>query len=521
MSISQIIRVMLLVVLGGATLTAQAAGPGKGTLSKTVSSLANCQASKVTVSWNLSSLMGEPMVKGNFKWTGDGECKLPSSTVVWLKLAIANSMSGFVKLPLDEVPKANQGFGRDMARSPNWNSTVCSYSGVEAKNCLPKEQAVKLWKEGRVVDFVLQWDPADVRSTSRSNGGSKSSSGPVAIGSGGVNYKIHTPAPRRTTSSSKSTQSTSSVTPKSSTTASNDPNYDIAGQQMRNQQRIREQQRRQLALMEQQRIAEDRARQQQINQNAEQMADVMMAVGEMDLPEPVAWAGTSWLLGLTTLAMMPNGDDVAGQDEFDYDLLFSSTAVALTGATAYLRFADLGDVKRKNVQLLRSSFSLADREQFVVFSKEDELDGFTLSTAKYYGSEYDKSGFAVWTDYSSHKSDETISYAVENDGDNKLYTTDKHVAFSAGLGGWVEARNGLLWGFGAMPFSLNIMDDHAFTRMGPLFPELGGRNSDESMSILDALGPLRVEVSKDKLTFSSLYDAQTGSMSLGLGYSWR
>ena len=132
-----------------------AVGPGAGTKSKYNVRIGQCNADSITVKWKLDSLMSEPVVGGSFKWTGNS-CSLPSSTTIWLKVADNYGGAGYVKLS-PATPKANAGYGYNTSGSPSWNNTVCGYRGTSARGCLSKKDAVSLWKNGRVVDFVVQW----------------------------------------------------------------------------------------------------------------------------------------------------------------------------------------------------------------------------------------------------------------------------------------------------------------------------------------------------------------------------
>lgn len=519
-------------VLASAVLmssTALAAGPGKGSLNKGSMKIGNCQASAVTASWQLESLMGEPTVKGSFKWSGDSECALPTSTMVWLEMS-NGSQKGYVRLPLDEVPKGNGGFGRDMSRSPNWDKTVCSYSGTESTDCYGADQAKDFWKNGRVTSFTVKWNPADVKaiepkptaqtsssssSTARSSAAAATSSASRSSSASG--YQSAAQPTSGSTSQPSSSRSTSRA-------ASTDYARQSAERNRQHMAQVNEQMRRQRQI--------DAQRQQNIDQAAAGMADVAMMASQMDIdvPKPLAVAGVAWLAGLATTAIvMPDGSDsdVPGQENFEYNLFFSPTFVALVGGAAYLRFSGAletssGGSKLTNVQILKSQYSLGDREQFLVTSKEDTLEGFRLSTGKYFGDKSSRSGVAIWTDFALEKSSDQINYWVENDGNALRYSTKKHISFSGGGGYWHENESGLIWALGVMPVSAHILDDHGYTKFGGFFyGELDTADKDEALNILDIFGPIRAEIVKDRFTLSALYDGQTGTSSFGLGYTWR
>lgn len=139
----------------GINLPSWAVGPGSGTKTKYNVRIANCHASLVTVRYKLDSLMGEPTVAGSFKWEGN-DCRLPSSTKIWLQITDGHGGKGYVKI--DPVaPKANAGYGYNATGSPNWGSAICGFNGTRATRCLSPSNAKSLWKSGRVTDFVVVW----------------------------------------------------------------------------------------------------------------------------------------------------------------------------------------------------------------------------------------------------------------------------------------------------------------------------------------------------------------------------
>ena len=152
-SVKMMIVMLLAVTLAPAT--ALAAGPGKGSLSKSGVRVGPCYANSVDVRYRLDSLMGEPVVGGSWSWSGDSSCSLPSSTVIWLKVQSGSSY-GYVRLD-PVVPDANEGFGYNVSGSPNWNETVCGYSGARPQGCMNSGAAKNLWKSGRVTGFEIGW----------------------------------------------------------------------------------------------------------------------------------------------------------------------------------------------------------------------------------------------------------------------------------------------------------------------------------------------------------------------------
>ena len=134
---------------------AHATGPGEGTTSQRNVRICSCTASTVTVKYQLDSLMGEPTVKGSYKWEGP-ECTLPSSTVVWLEVSNSAGLKGYVRMS-PATPKAGGGYGYDTTGSPNWDKALCGYSGTRTSTCLSPDKAKELLKTGSVKGFHISW----------------------------------------------------------------------------------------------------------------------------------------------------------------------------------------------------------------------------------------------------------------------------------------------------------------------------------------------------------------------------
>jgi len=107
----------LAVLLLAAPLAALAVGPGSGSQSRHNFRVGNCQVSNMQVLYKLDSLMGEPTVSGSYKWSGNGNCSLPSSTTIWLKVEDGSGGRGYVRLS-PAVPKGNAGYGYNPTGSP-------------------------------------------------------------------------------------------------------------------------------------------------------------------------------------------------------------------------------------------------------------------------------------------------------------------------------------------------------------------------------------------------------------------
>ncbi|QJX02544.1 hypothetical protein HML84_13675 [Alcanivorax sp. IO_7] len=138
-----------------APVAALAVGPGSGSQSRHNFRVGSCQVSSMQVIYKLDSLMGEPTVSGSYKWTGNGNCSLPSSTTLWLKVQdssggaamyASNRRSPKATAPTAITPPA-PGLGRSPVRLQR-----------QPPHQLPAPNGAKnLWKSGRVTDFSVTW----------------------------------------------------------------------------------------------------------------------------------------------------------------------------------------------------------------------------------------------------------------------------------------------------------------------------------------------------------------------------
>ncbi len=118
-----------------------ASPPGKGTYSTRPGG----KVSSLEVSYNLSSLMGEAVINGIWKWDGTAD-SLPSDTVVWLK--VTNSMgSAFIKID-STVPKKGA-WSYNTSGSPAWNKVLYQgYNGNQGQRPVDADTAKAFWKQG-------------------------------------------------------------------------------------------------------------------------------------------------------------------------------------------------------------------------------------------------------------------------------------------------------------------------------------------------------------------------------------
>lgn len=120
-----------------------------------------CILTSLTVKWNISSLMGEPVVNGSFKWqAGSGTDKdcLNYKDFIILKCQSNSNTNSYAWVKISPtVPNAGAGFGFNTSGSPSWDNMFCSYNGIgQVSECWSAIDAKKFWKSGfSVVDFKI------------------------------------------------------------------------------------------------------------------------------------------------------------------------------------------------------------------------------------------------------------------------------------------------------------------------------------------------------------------------------
>lgn len=149
-------KAFLMFILCLAMSSAQLQAQKKGTLSRNNILVQDCSYN-FTVAYSLWHLMGEPTVNATYKISGDANCKLPHTTLVWLKIEHpTNGMFGFIKVD-PVVPKVNGDYGYTSTGSPNWDEYICSVVKNKKGECYSKEEAILLYKEGEVTSFEVGW----------------------------------------------------------------------------------------------------------------------------------------------------------------------------------------------------------------------------------------------------------------------------------------------------------------------------------------------------------------------------
>jgi len=111
------------------------------------------QLKSITVKWNLSLLMGEPVVNGVFKWTagsGTPVDYLDYRDYVLLECTPKKSTGYLVYIKITPtVPKSGEGFGFNTPGSPSWKSVFCARDGKDMTCNVPDFYADKRGKFGK------------------------------------------------------------------------------------------------------------------------------------------------------------------------------------------------------------------------------------------------------------------------------------------------------------------------------------------------------------------------------------
>ena len=119
----------------------------------------NCQIKSMTVRYHVGASVGEPVVKGAYKWEAGedtGTDCLPENLVIWLKVKSKHGGHGYIKLDPSSPVKAGKGYGKPAADSPDWDSFICGFEGAKKIYCFTAVKAKAFYKDGMtVVDFRL------------------------------------------------------------------------------------------------------------------------------------------------------------------------------------------------------------------------------------------------------------------------------------------------------------------------------------------------------------------------------
>jgi ankyrin repeat protein len=124
-----------------------------GELTQTNLTVGDIAISSLTTRYRISTLVGEPLVSGSWKWESDSDATLPYNFAVLLRIENGQT-KGYIKID-PSIPKPNKGYGFNASGSPNWTSFLCGYQGNQKLNCLNKEQAQLMLKGGSVTGMVL------------------------------------------------------------------------------------------------------------------------------------------------------------------------------------------------------------------------------------------------------------------------------------------------------------------------------------------------------------------------------
>jgi hypothetical protein len=103
----------------------------------------------LTVKWSFSTLYGEPVLNGSFKWEAGYDT--PSDFLKYNDVIILELDNTYgrnckcIKLN-PTVPKAGEGFGYNVSGSPSWSNVFCDYDGESLG--LTAAEAKAYWEKG-------------------------------------------------------------------------------------------------------------------------------------------------------------------------------------------------------------------------------------------------------------------------------------------------------------------------------------------------------------------------------------
>ena len=114
-----------------------------------------CNIDSVNVSYTLWSIVGEPGVTSNIEWTGTPANCLPGKSFHVSAKLEGGGTYAYVDLEVGVVKNSGEGWGFNVAGSPNWDKLYCGY-GTYSSTCWDATTAKAFYKSTyTVTDFVL------------------------------------------------------------------------------------------------------------------------------------------------------------------------------------------------------------------------------------------------------------------------------------------------------------------------------------------------------------------------------
>jgi hypothetical protein len=121
-----------------------------------------CEVDNITATWNLRTLMGEPVIGGNFKWEapwgGDESCMSYNDfIIIQVRSNEQRDWWGWISISPGSTPRAGEGYPYNVSGSPQWNQLICGFDrDGNRENCMTSDDAKYFWQQGfSVVDFKL------------------------------------------------------------------------------------------------------------------------------------------------------------------------------------------------------------------------------------------------------------------------------------------------------------------------------------------------------------------------------
>jgi hypothetical protein len=130
-----------------------AAPPGRGEITVNPGN----EVDTLTVRYNISNLMGEPIINGTYRWESSTIESLPEDTAVWLKIQSYTNPPNYAFIKLDPAPGDRGEWAQNFAGSPNWDKTLTlSYEDNNTLVYADARAAKQFWIGGfKVIDAFL------------------------------------------------------------------------------------------------------------------------------------------------------------------------------------------------------------------------------------------------------------------------------------------------------------------------------------------------------------------------------
>lgn len=135
-----ILCAMMMVLMASSVF---AAPPGRGQ----INGFTKSGITEFVVRYNISSLMGEPTINGNYMWNSNSVKQLDYHTIVWLH--IHNNINGDAWIRLDPTVPDRGEWSYNVTGSPNWDKALVDAWTLETTTrYVPAKVAKDFWRNG-------------------------------------------------------------------------------------------------------------------------------------------------------------------------------------------------------------------------------------------------------------------------------------------------------------------------------------------------------------------------------------